>query len=96
MINKPKCNVQYFEEDGQIFWVCPNNFGYRAPRKKELEKCWKYNCPGRKPASPSILCANVLCKKLLPEDSNSKYCSRLCLKRQNQRNYTKRKKNETS
>ena len=92
-MHKPKCTAQFFEDAGEMCWVCPNNMGSRRPRKYSVtQKCWKYNCPGINPPAISAVCAYELCSK--PAVENSKYCSPRCRKAKHRRDYKIRKKNE--
>lgn len=85
-----KCTVQTFVEDGQTYWVCPNTIGPRVPRKASIEKCWKYNCPGRV-SLQAATCDNPTCSE--PKRENSSYCSVKCRKRKNSADYRNKKKN---
>jgi hypothetical protein len=84
-----KCIVQTFVDDNQLYWVCPNTIGRRTPRKASVEKCWKYNCPGRANLENNT-CFNSNCSN--PKKENSRYCSVKCRKRKNSADYRKKKK----
>lgn len=88
------CKVTYFTQNNEVYWKCPNNIGPRAARKMSVEKCWKYNCPGRQSASPSLFCSYEPCNGL--RRSGSKYCSDNCRKKNANKAYKTRKKDEQS
>ena len=84
------CNVTYFDQNDKAYWKCPNLLGYQSPRPLSATKCWKYNCPGRKLPPPNLFCKSKTCEKL--SRPGALYCSDLCRKRQNNRDYRERKK----
>jgi len=80
----PKCKPQTYVENNELYWVCPNNLGYRTPRKYETtKKCWKYNCPGIL-SLDAMFCTYPLCNKV--KALNSKYCSPNCRKKMSKLN----------
>lgn len=88
------CKVTWYANGNEVYWKCPNNMGPQTARKQHVEKCWKYNCPGRQPPSPSLFCSYEPCNNL--RRPGSKYCNDNCRKRNANRAYKMRKKNEKS
>lgn len=85
-----KCNVAYIENGNETVWKCPNNMGPQTARPLSSTKCWKYNCPGRKPIEAKLICSYELCNKI--RRPGSKYCSDTCRKRKARRDYKLRQK----
>ena len=91
-MNKRPCNVHWFSEKNELKWLCPNTMGPQHPQTQKRTRCWHYKCPGRAEPILTACCAYELCNEPKREDSN--YCSLICRKRKNRRDYKLRKQHE--
>lgn len=90
-----KCKVQYYlDSNNNLRWQCPNSMGTPITGPAHREKCWRYNCKGRKEIDPRLLCKAEGCQKLR-QSPKSLYCNNKCKSRESSRKYRLKKKNES-
>ena len=81
------CLIKVFNLDGKIVWVCNSEVGSPVRNPVGRDRCWKYNCKGRRhisqkeidllmPESPTT-CLHRECSNSLPPNKE-KFCSKEC------------------
>ena len=85
--NKMKCLISVFNQDGKIVWVCNSEVGSPVKNNVSRDRCWKYNCKGRRHIPQKEIdlltvdrpteCLSRECSNKLPSN-RKKFCSTEC------------------